>query len=839
MKKFRQLMALGVLAGVMAMTSACSTIEGIGDQVKDFVGGIFHQHEYSTDWKSDADNHWKECECEDVTEKAAHTYGEGVVTKAATEEAAGVMTYTCTVCGHTKEEAIAKLDHTHKFDEENWTADAEYHWHAATCGHDDAAEKIAHTWDEGEEITAPTETAYGCTLYTCTVCGHMEEKQVDKLPHTHKFEKGWTYDETQHWHASTCGHDDAVTKIDHEYNDYGVCECGYEHVHTYEEAWTYDVHQHWHAVACGHSGVEIVKTAHSFNDDGVCECGAHYHALCENCGECIVEGCTECEKQCEFMYKDSLIPFAPSAVLGAPEGPNGNPNGYTDITETTTAEQIVLDNGIHATKITLTDAVKANSGVSLCNNKSVSEQGLAGWNCGLPQLADVKKTVRMYFTNNGTTAISFRYSAIDYWWDKGAVEVTLEAGESKTVFMDVTFNSNTVGLNHQVVFLSDTAAGASLTMYGEFYASDLKGISFAHGADKTTFGVGSAFTTEGLVLSGSSPYAYANGQDVYTRVYISSNYKTDVKEGYVFTKEDIGTKTITVTFGGFSATYTIQVVDEIDCANGKHVKAKSNSEDLFAEMNGSDAMYYYVCNECGKTLEETYAADKIAFVPHSNIGGGPSMEYVTMEDGRIATKLTFNSDAAAGTKYIITANSRPSDYNTTFPVNTTRRVYLEMTASADVKLTWQPEFYGDRDPLSFELTANQAQGKSRIIAYDNVSGSTHSADMPYQEIVVDSDVKAGTVVYITGYFYTINEVTNISVKNEATNKTFKVGDTFSASGLTLGVTANCENYGNTVITNYTTNMDGHTFGKEDVGEKTVTVTWGGLTCTYTITVTAE
>lgn len=839
MKKIRQVLALGVLAGVMAMTSACATIENIGDQLSGLVGGFFHQHEFSDEWTKDGDNHWKSCtgDCEEIAEKAAHTFGDGEVTKPATEEAEGEMTYTCTVCGYEKTEAIEKLAHTHKFDEKKWTADAENHWHAATCGHSDAVEKIPHVWDDGEEIEAPTETEFGSALYTCTVCGHMEELQVDKLPHTHKFDsKTWEHDAENHWHPSTCGHDEAVEKTAHDYDAYGVCECGYEHEHTLATEWTYDRKQHWHVASCDHI-IELVKTNHSFNEAGVCECGYEYHPLCDNCGECIVEGCEECEKQCAFMYKDSLVHFAPSAVTGAPEGPNGNAYGYTDIQDSVTTEQVILENGAHATKITLTDAVEANSGVSLQNNKDVSKQGLAGWNCGIPQYANVNKVVRLYFTNTGSSKISFRYSAIDYYWDKGAVDVTLEAGESKVVFMNVMFGSNTVGLNHQVVFLSETAKDASLTVYGEFYADGLdKGIVVGQDANKLLFKVGETFSSEGLALRGQSSVIYIGATNTWDRVYITSNYKTDF-DGKVFTMDDIGTKTVTVTFGGYSTTYQIEVIDDIDCANGKHHMVKKADESLFVEMKGSDAMYSYVCSECGETLEETYAADKIAFVPHSNIGAGAAMEYVTLADGRIATKLTFANKVTAGTKIGITANTRPADYNTTFPVNTERRVYMEMTASADVKLTWQPEFYGDRDPLSFELTANEAQGKNRIIKYDTVSESVHSADMPYQEIVADSDIEAGTVVYITGYFYTIGEIKAVNVKTPAAKTTFKVGETFSAASLRLGVTATCENYTNTTISNYTTSMDGHEFTTEDIGTKTVVVTWGAYTCTYTIEVT--
>ena len=60
--------------------------------------------------------------------------------------------------------------HEHKFSSE-WTSNASYHWHAATCGHDEVSAKAAHIWDSGKVTVMPTETVQGSYIYTCTVCG--------------------------------------------------------------------------------------------------------------------------------------------------------------------------------------------------------------------------------------------------------------------------------------------------------------------------------------------------------------------------------------------------------------------------------------------------------------------------------------------------------------------------------------------------------------------------------------------------------------------------------------------------------------------------------------------
>ena len=66
-------------------------------------------------WYSDETGHYKKCsDCDARLYEAAHTYGDWVIDKAATEEAAGSKHRNCTVCGHTETENIAKIPHTHK-----------------------------------------------------------------------------------------------------------------------------------------------------------------------------------------------------------------------------------------------------------------------------------------------------------------------------------------------------------------------------------------------------------------------------------------------------------------------------------------------------------------------------------------------------------------------------------------------------------------------------------------------------------------------------------------------------------------------------------------------------
>ena len=74
-------------------------------------------HVYGEEWKKDASGHWHESTCDatapthDVMKSdfAAHTFGEGVVTKPADYGVAGEKKFTCTVCGYEKTESINAL----------------------------------------------------------------------------------------------------------------------------------------------------------------------------------------------------------------------------------------------------------------------------------------------------------------------------------------------------------------------------------------------------------------------------------------------------------------------------------------------------------------------------------------------------------------------------------------------------------------------------------------------------------------------------------------------------------------------------------------------------------
>ena len=119
----------------------------------------------------------------------SHKWDAGVVTKEPTYTSTGTKKYTCTNCGETKIETIAKL----------------------VC--------TSHVWDSGKVVTAPTYKTEGTKKYTCTNCGETKTETIAKLVcTTHAWDNGTvtkkaTYTATgvRKYTCKTCGAAKQVT----------------------------------------------------------------------------------------------------------------------------------------------------------------------------------------------------------------------------------------------------------------------------------------------------------------------------------------------------------------------------------------------------------------------------------------------------------------------------------------------------------------------------------------------------------------------------------------------------------------------------------------------------
>ena len=89
---------------------------------------------------------------------SAHSYGSGVVTKAATQTEDGIITYTCTVCGKTKTESIPAT--------------------GGTCVN-------GHTYGDWELVRSASCTTAGEQKAVCKVCGDVKTQTIPATGHSY------------------------------------------------------------------------------------------------------------------------------------------------------------------------------------------------------------------------------------------------------------------------------------------------------------------------------------------------------------------------------------------------------------------------------------------------------------------------------------------------------------------------------------------------------------------------------------------------------------------------------------------------------------------------------
>ncbi|MCF0114675.1 MAG: cell wall-binding repeat-containing protein, partial [Erysipelotrichaceae bacterium] len=135
-------------------------------------------HTYGEWTKLDETQHKKVCaNDESHIIKEDHSWNEGVITKDATCEEAGEMTYTCETCGTTKVETIEAIDH----DYSEWSK-LDDSQHQKVCSNDEThIVKEDHSWDTGVITKEPTCEEAGEMTYTCSKCEATKVEPIDSL----------------------------------------------------------------------------------------------------------------------------------------------------------------------------------------------------------------------------------------------------------------------------------------------------------------------------------------------------------------------------------------------------------------------------------------------------------------------------------------------------------------------------------------------------------------------------------------------------------------------------------------------------------------------------------
>jgi len=252
-----------------------------------------HVHSFG-DWTAEQtveNKHYRECKCGE-RETGDCTFDNGVVTKEPTHFEEGIKTYTCTVCGRTKEESIAKTD-DHSFG--GWYPSEETedkHERACNCG---ATETGDCTFDNGVVTKEPTHFEEGVKTYTCTECGRTKTERIEKTSE-HSFGE-WTAEETvenKHYRECKCGEKETGDCT----FDNGVVTK--EPTHFEEGVKTYT------CTECGRTKTErIEKTSeHSFGDWKPDELDETKHYKQCDCGEVETGDCTFEDGSCTVCGRE-------------------------------------------------------------------------------------------------------------------------------------------------------------------------------------------------------------------------------------------------------------------------------------------------------------------------------------------------------------------------------------------------------------------------------------------------------------------------------------------------------------------------------------------------------
>lgn len=263
---------------------------------------VTNDHKYGSFQKVDNDQHKSTCSVCGNPLTASHTWDVGTVTLKETCKSTGTIKYTCSDCGHTREETIpVSTEHSYSA----WSK-VDDNQHTRTCSVCQKTETLDHNWNDGSVTKKPNCQETGSCVYTCKDCNVTKTEELPiSEEHTydhgcdkdcnicgeervtyHEYSDEWYKDSTRHWReCENCGEEsDAAEHIpgpEATEEEAQVCtECGYvlnpalAHEHEFEETYTKDKTGHWYKCV----GCEEKKDAadHVFSSpcDGLCDvCG--------------------------------------------------------------------------------------------------------------------------------------------------------------------------------------------------------------------------------------------------------------------------------------------------------------------------------------------------------------------------------------------------------------------------------------------------------------------------------------------------------------------------------------------------------------------------------------
>lgn len=180
---------------------------------------------------------------------------------------------------------ISKLEHTF---EDKLSYNEGYHWYASTCNHPESENKIIHKFVVAETIKDSTCLEEGIVLKQCSQCDYSFEDVLEKKPHNltkvERVEASCTENGNIEYYICTCNSMFTDINAQKPVSDITILATG----HSYDDELTGCEKGHYYAATCGHDeSIEMID--HNFlqwittSSPNCEESGSQYHE-CDDCG---------------------------------------------------------------------------------------------------------------------------------------------------------------------------------------------------------------------------------------------------------------------------------------------------------------------------------------------------------------------------------------------------------------------------------------------------------------------------------------------------------------------------------------------------------------------------
>ena len=521
----------------------------------------------------------------------SHTYGSAVITKQPTCTSEGTKTKTCTQCGATVTETIAKLSHSYTTTVVAPTCTTNgYTLHKCfVCGtsyKDSTTKATGHSYGNSVVTKQPTCTSEGTKTKTCTQCGATVTETIAKLSHSYTTTvvaptcttNGYTLHK-----CSVCGtsYKDSTTKATgHSYGNSAV---------TKQPTCTAEGTKTKTCTKCNATVTEtIAKTSHKYADTVVaptCTTDGYTLHKCSVCGTSYKDSTT---KATGHSYGNSVVTKQPTCTAEGTAIKTCTKCNAT-VTEKFPAKghTAVIDKGYPATCTTAgkTDGshcsvcntvIKAQTVINATGHKS------SGWIVDKAASIGVKGSKHKECTvckkvletaeipalaKTSISKASVTLSTSTYAYD----------GKAKTPSVNVKVNGKTLkkDTDYTVSYSNNTKVGTAkvtITGKGNYTGSVSKTYSIKNNFKKAT-------------VSGISTKAFT-GKNITHSITVKYNGKT-LKNGTDYTvsysnNKNIGTATVKIAGKG-SYTGTITKAFKINPAKQEIQKLTAKSKAFFVD----------------------------------------------------------------------------------------------------------------------------------------------------------------------------------------------------------------------------------------------------------------